>query len=336
MSTTPSYSSWREGCRFRVYELFQRGWTQTAIALALGLSQSGVSKILKRAQEHGVDSLHTHTTSGRPPQLTTLQVEELRTLLSQGATAHGFVGNVWTSPRVATLLERHFGVHLSDRQALRILHQLNWSRQKPERKAVQRDKAAITHWRTKRWPYLKRYARRTKRLILFIDETGIYLLLSLVRTWAPRGETPILSELLTHDHVAVISAVSLEGDVYYYQHTDTFTSATVIAFLSALHRRLPDQKLLVIWDGAPIHRSKAIHQYLSDGASAWLLLEPLPGYAPELNPDEGIWRYLKRVELRNVTAMSVALLAAAVNTALAHMLAQADLVLSFFRHAGLA
>jgi transposase len=336
MRTHTTYTSWHEGCRFRVYELFTRGWTQTAIAAVLGLSQSGVSKILKKAQEQGVDSLHTHTAPGRPPQVSPRQVEELRTLLTQGATAHGFVGNVWTSPRVATLLERHFGIHLSDRQVLRILHQMKWSRQKPERKAVQRDEAAITRWRTKRWPSLKRYARRAHCLIVFIDESGIYLLPSLVRTWAPRGETPLLPELLTRDHISVISAVSRDGEVYSYQQSAAFDSETVIAFLDAMHRRLPDQHVLVIWDGAPIHRSKAIHQYLDDGASAWLRLERLPGYAPELNPDEGIWRYLKQVELRNVTAMSITLLAAAVKTALAHMLAQADLVLSFFRHAGLA
>jgi transposase len=336
MSTTPSYTSWREGCRFRVQELFKLGWTQTAIALALGLSQSGVSKLLKKAQEQGLDSLHEQKHSGRPPKLSTAQVEELRHMLKQGATAHGFVGNVWTSTRVATLLERHFGIHLSDRQVLRILHKMKWTRQKPVRKAVQRNEAAITHWRKKRWPYLKRYARRSQRLILFIDETGVYLLPSLVRTWAPRGETPVLPELLTRDHIAVISAVSRNGDVYYFQYPDAFNSDTVIAFLEAVHRRLPDQKVLVIWDGAPIHRSKAIHQYLDDGASAWLKLEPLPGYAPELNPDEGIWRHLKRVELRNVTAMSLAMLAATIKLALAHMLAQTDLVLSFFRHARLA
>lgn len=335
MRTHTTYTSWHEGCRFRVYELFTCGWTQTAIAEALGLSQSGVSKILKRAREQGVDRLHTQKAPGRPPQLSPRQVEELRTLLTQGATAHGFVGNVWTSPRVATLLARQFGIHLSDRQVLRILHQMKWSRQKPARTAVQRDEAAIARWRTERWPSLKRYAHRAKRLILFIDETGVYLLPSLVRTWAPRGETPLLPELLTRDHISVISAVSRHGDVYYYQAPQAFDSDAVIAFLDAVHRRLPEQKLLVIWDGAPIHRSKAIHQYLADGASAWLRLERLPGYAPELNPDEGIWRYLKQVELRNVTAMSIMVLAASIKTALAHLLAQ-PLVISFFRHAGLA
>jgi len=276
MRTHTSYTSWHEGCRFRAYELFKRGWTQSAIALALGLSQSGVSKILKRADEYGLDRLYSRPAGGRPPQLTAEKVAALRLLLQQGATAHGFVGDVWTSPRVVALIERHFGVQLSDRQVLRILHQMQWSLQKPARRAVQRDEAAITRWRTKRWPYLKRYARRAHRLLLFIDETGVYLLPSLVRTWAPRGETPLLPEVLSRKHISVINAVSRTDDVYYYQYPKSFDSAAVIAFLEAVHRRLPAQKLLMIWDGAPIHRSQAIQQYLDSARR--------PGYVSNRYP----------------------------------------------------
>jgi transposase len=333
MRTTTNYASWREGCRFRALELFNSGWTQTAIALVLGLSQSGVSRILKKAQTQGADSLHHQQHTGRPPTLTTAQLEVLRTMLKEGATAHGFQGNVWNSPRVQTLLEHKFGVRLSDRHVRRILHQIGWTHHKPERQAVQRDEQAINRWLKHRWPYLKRLAHRTHRLILFIDETGLYLLPSIVSTWAPRGETPILQEMLSHAHLSVISAVSRHGDIYYAQQEQSFNSVTVIAFLEAVHQRMPEQKLLVIWDGAPIHWGKAMQQYLADGASAWLRLEQLPGYAPELNPDEGIWRYLKYVELHNVCAMSLALLAEAVRGALAHMIAHPDLMLSFFREA---
>ena len=186
------------------------------------------------------------------------------------------------------LLERQFGIRLSDRQVRRILRQLGWTRQKPERQAVQRDEEAIHSRLTHRWPYLKRYAHRTHRLILFIDETGLYLLPSIVNTWAPRGETPILQEMLSHEHLSVISAVSRHGDIYYYQQAQSFNSDAVIAFLDAVHQRMPEQKLLVIWDGAPIHWSQTLQQYLAEGASAWLRLEKLPGYAPESNPDEGV------------------------------------------------
>ncbi len=75
-------------------------------------------------------------------------------------------------------------------------------------------------------------------------------------------------------------------------------------FLGAAQGQIPG-KLLIIWDGAPIHRSKAVQEYLSGGAAKRLWLERLPGYAPELNPDEGIWRYLKYVELRNLCCRDI-------------------------------
>ena len=73
----------------------------------------------------------------------------------------------------------------------------------------------------------------------------------------------------------------------------------MVEFLKQLLTEIPG-KLLVIWDGAPIHRCRAVKEYLAQGAARRLRLERLPGYAPELNPDEGVWRYLKRVELKNV------------------------------------
>lgn len=72
-----------------------------------------------------------------------------------------------------------------------------------------------------------------------------------------------------------------------------------VRFLKHLLRHIPGQRL-VLWDGAPIHRAQSIRDFLAAGGAARIHLEPLPAYTPELNPDEGIWNYLKQVELRNV------------------------------------
>ncbi len=90
-----------------------------------------------------------------------------------------------------------------------------------------------------------------------------------------------------------------DGRLFLKMQGQPFDSAGVIAFLGELQAQIAG-KLLVIWDGAPIHRSRAVKQYLADGAAACLHLERLPGYAPELNPDEGVWHSLKHVELGNV------------------------------------
>ncbi len=141
--------------------------------------------------------------------------------------------------------------------------------------------------------------------LLFIDESAFYLLPGVVKTWAPIGETPVLRHKLTRDHLSAISAVTPQGRVFLRVQEDSFNSLGVIAFLEALQEQIAG-KLLIIWDGAPIHRSRIIKGYLAGGAAARIYLERLPGYAPELNPDEGIWNYFKHVELRNVCCRDMA------------------------------
>ena len=120
-----------------------------------------------------------------------------------------------------------------------------------------------------------------------------------VRTWAPRGETPVLRVPLTRDHLSSISGITLDGRLFLQVRPCSYTSAAVVGFLRVLMRKISG-KLVVIWDGSPIHRGQPIKDFLKRGAAKRLQLYQLPAYAPDLNPDEGIWNYLKRVELANV------------------------------------
>ncbi len=137
------------------------------------------------------------------------------------------------------------------------------------------------------------------RTLLWVDESGFYLLPSVVRTYAPRGKTPILKVPLTRDHLSAISAITPGGTLYLCVQDRAYKSTDVVHFLEHLLRHAPGL-LTIIWDGSPIHRSNVIKEFLADGAAKRIHLERLPGYAPDLNPDEGIWRYLKRVEMRNL------------------------------------
>lgn len=134
--------------------------------------------------------------------------------------------------------------------------------------------------------------------IVWVDEAAFYLLPFAVRTWAPRGQTPILRVKLSHDHLAAISGITLDGRLSMQTREAAFDAAAVVAFLRVLLRQIHG-KVWVIWDGSPIHRGQAVKDFLARGAAKRLHLERLPGYAPDLNPDEGIWNYLKRVELMN-------------------------------------
>jgi transposase len=145
----------------------------------------------------------------------------------------------------------------------------------------------------------KKKAEQEKATIVWVDEAGFYLLPMAVRTWAPCGQTPVLRVKLTYDHLSASSGITPDGRLFMQVRPASFDAAAVVGFLRVLMRKISGP-IVVIWDGAPIHRGHEIKDFLSRGAAKRLHLEQLPGYAPDLNPDEGIWNYLKRVELGNV------------------------------------
>ena len=142
------------------------------------------------------------------------------------------------------------------------------------------------------------------RTLVFVDQSGFYLLPSKVRTYAPVGQTPVIRAPLSRDHLSPMGGITPEGKLYLMVQERAYRGVDVVGFLKHLARHISG-KLLVIWDGAPIHRSRVVKEYLSKGAARRIHLEQLPGYAPELNPAEGIWNYLKRVELKNLCCQSI-------------------------------
>jgi transposase len=147
-------------------------------------------------------------------------------------------------------------------------------------------------------------AAAQQQTILFLDEAGFYPLPSVVHTYAPVGQTPILRDWCTREHLSAISAISPEGKLYFHCQDHALDSGDVVAFLEHLLREVPGQ-MVIIWDGSPIHRSQVIRAFLANGAAQRLHLERLPAYAPELTPDEGVWQQLKGVELGNVCCVDL-------------------------------
>jgi len=131
--------------------------------------------------------------------------------------------------------------------------------------------------------------------LVFVDESGFLLIPTVRKTWAPRGRTPVVRHRYRHDKISVISglAVSPTGrrlSLYFRCHTKNLTAEDVAEFLRHLLRHLRGP-VIVIWDNAQIHKGPAVRALCTNPC---LHLEPLPPYAPELNPDEGVWGYAKR------------------------------------------
>ena len=157
---------------------------------------------------------------------------------------------------------------------------------------------------------------------------------SVVRTYAPMGQTPILREWCTRDHLSAISAISPEGKLYFHFQNSTLNAEDVIAFLEHLLREVPG-RMVLIWDGSPIHRSHLIREFLANGAAPRLHLERLPAYAPELNPGEGLWQQLTWVELRHGCCFNISHLRVELRDAVKRVRRKPRMIQSFFRGAKL-
>jgi transposase len=172
-----------------------------------------------------------------------------------------------------------------------------------------------------------------RRTIVWVDQSGFYLLPMAVRTWAPVGQTPVLRVKLTRDHLAAISGITPDGRLVMQVQDRASRAEDVVRFLRLLLRKMRG-KLLVIWDGSPIHRAQEIKAFLARGAAKRLWLAQLPGYAPELNPDEGLWNVLKRVELKNVCCRDLTHLATELRKAKDRLRHKPELIRSCVRQCG--
>ncbi|WP_227687008.1 IS630 family transposase [Spirosoma arboris] len=135
-------------------------------------------------------------------------------------------------------------------------------------------------------------AKNEGRVILYVDESACYLLPLVAHTWAPCGQTPLLVDQAGRTHLSLIAAIAPNGRIYVAGQDQAFTSEDIVWFLSQLCRRYRKRNLLLIWDGAAIHRSEAVKQFLGERPGG-IHLERLPAYSPELNPVELVWSQLK-------------------------------------------
>lgn len=137
--------------------LLLKGVSQSEVARRVKVSPEAVRKWRVKLETHGLDGL-VNGRRGRPAGLDASKRRELAKLLKQGAVMQGFATELWTLPRVAQLIRRHFGLSYSDSQVSRILSAMDWSCQRPTRRALRQDPKAVRQWKTKRWPALKKTA----------------------------------------------------------------------------------------------------------------------------------------------------------------------------------
>ena len=292
--------------RRQAVQAVQAGDKVKDVARIIGVKPRSIYRWLKLAETP--DGLVAKPHPGPATRLSLHQQQELEQLLLQGAKAHGWSNELWTTQRIADLILRHFGVALHHDHVGRFLRtRLKWSPQKPRRRARERDEEAIAQWKRATFPDILEAANQRDAHVVFLDESGFMLTPTVRRTWAPQGKTPLLPCWDRRDRLSAISCITVSPQRarlnFYFTLLPDNTNVTAehtVDFLRQLKAQLGGA-FTVIWDGSKIHsRSQLVKAYL--GKHPEIVAETLPSYAPELNPDEGVWGWTKYGRLANLAA----------------------------------
>jgi transposase len=194
--------------RRRAVELMLRGERKAVISRVLGVDARSLT-VWMRKVEAG-ETLKIKPGAGRPRRLSDAQLAELRELLTEGATSHGWDNNLWTTLRVGEVIKRHFAVEFCRSQVWHILTDyLGWSAIRPAQQAAKRDDAEIARWKTEEFVRIERQAQERKAYLVFVDESGFMMTPKIRRTFAPRGSTPVNKICNPHGRVFVVGAITI-------------------------------------------------------------------------------------------------------------------------------
>jgi transposase len=325
--------------RRRAVDLVDQGESPSTLARILGVHATSVQRWRRLARRpHGLDA---RPIPGPTPGLSDYHLRKLERLLLQGAHKHGWPNQLWTADRVARLIRERFGIAYHPEHVRKILKQrLGWTSQKPQLRAREQNDKEVERWRSDEFPRLVRDAWRRQATLVFLDESGFQLTPTVRRTLAPRGRTPVLPAWQRHDRISAISCITLglgaDRPGLYFELLPAglnVRAEDVVAFLRQLRQELPGP-LTVVWDQHNIHsRSRLVQEWLTGQSD--VVLEDLPGYAPELNPDEMVWAWLKYGRLANLSARDVAELRDQLTEELEWAAFDGELLTGFFNHAHL-
>jgi transposase len=282
-----------EQIRRMAVQRVKEGEKPSAVIKSFGLSRPCIYPWLRAERKHGMAALTARKHPGRTPALTPRQKLRVRHwICGKDPRQYGFEFGLWTRQIVGALIREKLGVTLGLTAVGRLLHALDITPQKPLRRAYERDPKAIENWKRQEYPRLKVRAKRRKAEIFFLDEAGVRSDQVLGRTWGEKGKTPEVPTSGQRQAINAISAVNAHGAFWYEVYSGRFNATRFRdEFLKSFMRGRRRPVILVV-DGHPSHRAKLIADYVQE-LKGRLELRFLPGYAPELNPDEFVWNYVK-------------------------------------------
>jgi len=303
------------------------------VAASFGLHRSWAYKIRAQASGRGRGARVLRSTkgTGRPRKLTGQQERQVFVWVNgKNPRQYGFDFALWTRALVQALVEEKFNVHLSLASIGALLARLGLSAQKPLQRAYQRDQAAVAVWRQDTYPAIARAAKQAQAEIYFWDESGFRADAVHGKTWAAKGHTPVVSTPGQRQSISAASAVNSKGGFWFSTYQGSLNGERFVELLRKMMRRRRKPLYLVL-DNLPAHKTRAVHSYV-DELKGQLTLHFLPGYAPDLNPDEFVWSYAKRTGVARSTLRAGERLADRVHEQLSDIASKPKLVRSFFKH----
>lgn len=316
--------------RMQAIKAVRQGRPVADVAEAFGVSERTLYRWLARMANEGQNGLLSKPKSGRPPKLTDTETRWLaRVVRDETPQQLRMPYALWTLSRIQELIRRRLDKTLSQGAVRRIMKVLGFTPQKPLYRAYQQDPELVRQWEQETYPEIQAEARRVGATLYFADEAGLRSDYHAGTTWAPAGETPVVQTTGSRFAVNLLSAVSPRGTLRFMVHEGRVNADVFLTFLKRLMKET-EGPVFVIVDGHPAHRAKKV-QHFEAKTDGQLRLFYLPPYAPQLNPDEGVWANLKReVAKRCVTSPKE--MKAVARSVLHRIQKLPQLVQSFFHH----
>jgi len=278
--------------RRAVVEAVQRGDAVAVVARVFGVAVRSVFDWLAWYRQGGWRALREGGRSGRPRKVSRELMQWLYRAITKGdPLQYQFEFCLWTLAIIRQLLRREHGLVLSKSAVSRLLAQLGQSPQRPIYRSYTQRPRELKRFLNETYPGLQSLARRTGAVIFFVDEASVRSDAHRGTTWGKIGETPVVQDSGDRFSLRLISAVSPRGDMRFASFEGTMTGARFVAFIEKLRRDV-QRPLIIIADNASYHRSAPLKDYVAT-SQGQIVVENLPRYAPELNPDEQVWNQAK-------------------------------------------
>lgn len=321
-----------EAIRLMAIERVRDGESPSSVIASYGFCRTTIYKWIDAASKPGIGSraLLSRSGTGRPRSLTPRQEGQVfRWINGNDPRQYGLDFGLWTRAIVSDLIKNKFGIELGLTAVGELLAKLGLTPQKPLQRAYQRDPEAIEKWKRETFPAIARKAKSEGGDVFFWDESGFRADTVHGATWGVRGRTPVVERPGQRQSISAASAVSSNGAFWHCTYAGALDAELFVTLLRRMMRNRTRPVHLVV-DGLPAHKGKLARAYAAS-TEGGLTLHILPGYAPELNPDEMVWSHMKRTGVARTPLRRGEILKEKIDAQLAAIKKLPSLVRSFFK-----